>query len=714
MKKIFLVIVFYYSLFITNYSLSQWVWQSPAPQGNNLYKTTFINKNTGWMAGGYGTLLKTTNSGVNWIIVCTGSDKNFADVKFIDEYTGYTGGGNYEQSFYILKTTNGGINWITKFEGTQNDFEELFFINSNTGWFMGNKSGDVNVYRTTNGGANWTDLNYTSNIWLRSIVFINEKTGIIAGESGYIAKTTNGGFNWTTVANNRFGVIYSLYFLDNNTGYGSTIFANNVIKTTNGGDNWFDLTCPANISGLYDVKFFNQNTGIATGCGGAIIKTTNSGANWNIITVQPNVSYPCYNSVETKSDYAWIGGSSGEILRSTDYGSSWIKYDTITQTNFNGITFINENTGFVVGGDYTILKTTNSGNNWQRRNVNNVKGLMCTYFLNSNTGWAAGGGIIKTTDGGSNWATQIDISPTFYIRSIIFVNENTGIAAGGSSPYGGGYILRTTNGGTNWSSNYSDKLSSRNYYSVFFVNNSTGWIVGTCNESSNGIIMKTTDTGLNWIEQNSNVQVFLSSVYFINENTGWIGGDGKILKTTNGGQNWLVNLGGTITLYSIKFFDLNTGYGTGWSSLGKTTNGGLNWTFFPYLQGANTQNAFFINQNTGWIIGYNGAILKTTNGGNVFVKKVSKEIPTSFMLYQNYPNPFNPNTIIRFQIKDLRFVTLKVYDILGKEIITLVNEKQSPGVYEVTFDGSMLPSGVYFYKLSSVDFSEVKKMILIK
>ncbi|MCX6165562.1 MAG: T9SS type A sorting domain-containing protein, partial [Ignavibacteriae bacterium] len=89
-------------------------------------------------------------------------------------------------------------------------------------------------------------------------------------------------------------------------------------------------------------------------------------------------------------------------------------------------------------------------------------------------------------------------------------------------------------------------------------------------------------------------------------------------------------------------------------------------------------------------------------------------IVSDFKLYQNYPNPFNPYSVIRFQIKDLKFVTLKVFDVLGKEVATLVNEKLNAGEYEVTFDGSDIPSGIYFYKLVSGDFSVVKKMVLIK
>lgn len=97
------------------------------------------------------------------------------------------------------------------------------------------------------------------------------------------------------------------------------------------------------------------------------------------------------------------------------------------------------------------------------------------------------------------------------------------------------------------------------------------------------------------------------------------------------------------------------------------------------------------------------------------IRKISENIPENYKLFQNYPNPFNPSTVIRFQIRDTKLITLKVFDLLGKEISILLNEKMKPGEYEVTFDGSNLPSGVYYYSLYLNDIPiEVKKMILIK
>ncbi len=89
-------------------------------------------------------------------------------------------------------------------------------------------------------------------------------------------------------------------------------------------------------------------------------------------------------------------------------------------------------------------------------------------------------------------------------------------------------------------------------------------------------------------------------------------------------------------------------------------------------------------------------------------------IPTEFALYQNYPNPFNPNTKIRYQLPQESEVIIKIYDILGSEVITLLNEKKEPGVYEVDFNASQLSSGTYIYRLVAGSFVVTRKMLLMK
>ncbi|MBK6506871.1 MAG: T9SS type A sorting domain-containing protein [Ignavibacteria bacterium] len=96
------------------------------------------------------------------------------------------------------------------------------------------------------------------------------------------------------------------------------------------------------------------------------------------------------------------------------------------------------------------------------------------------------------------------------------------------------------------------------------------------------------------------------------------------------------------------------------------------------------------------------------------IKHISSIVPSSFALEQNFPNPFNPKTNINYQLRITNLVKLTVYDVLGHEVATLVNEKQSAGTYQVEFDGSGFASGVYFYKIVTEGFTDVKRMMLVK
>ena len=136
-------------------------------------------------------------------------------------------------------------------------------------------------------------------------------------------------------------------------------------------------------------------------------------------------------------------------------------------------------------------------------------------------------------------------------------------------------------------------------------------------------------------------------------------------------------------------------------------------TIFPLLNpggGAYYQGSFAGGTDV-FILGFDSSGI---GGGLVNINALSTSFPDDYKLYQNYPNPFNPTTNVRFDIRESSQTKLIVYNILGKEIATLVNEKLNAGSYEVSWDGAGYPSGIYFYKLVTDEFSDVKKMVLVK
>jgi hypothetical protein len=160
----------------------------------------------------------------------------------------------------------------------------------------------------------------------------------------------------------------------------------------------------------------------------------------------------------------------------------------------------------------------------------------------------------------------------------------------------------------------------------------------------------------------------------------------------------------------------------GWAGCGLNrvlaTKDGDNW-FYQYSPSNATYSVNFVESLTGWG-GTSMLVLTTDGGGLVGISSSAEELPKYFELFQNYPNPFNPVTVISYQLIVSSYVKLKVYNINGKEIAELVNQRQSAGEYRSKFDGSGLSSGTYFYKIEVSDeetsgvFSETKKMILIR
>jgi hypothetical protein len=129
----------------------------------------------------------------------------------------------------------------------------------------------------------------------------------------------------------------------------------------------------------------------------------------------------------------------------------------------------------------------------------------------------------------------------------------------------------------------------------------------------------------------------------------------------------------------------------------------------------NQMYSFYFNrQPTTVLFDPNNDIVLKTATLVVGTNNESNITPDKFAVYQNYPNPFNPTTSIKFDIPKNAFVTLKVYDVIGKEVATLINEVRTAGSYNVDWNASFYPSGVYFYKLESKDFTETKRMLLIK
>jgi photosystem II stability/assembly factor-like uncharacterized protein len=302
----------------------------------------------------------------DWFVQTSGTIWHLEFVYFINPNTGWTGCPGL-----ILKTVNGGINWNILNQGSL-EFKRLFFLNENTGWVIyTNINNAWFIGKTTNGGSNW-NIQYTSGLTdLYSMFFLDQNTGWVVGSENIILKTTNSGTNWNSQPKLQLGELAKVQFINQTTGWiGGTGYYSQrgLARTTNGGENWVIVE-----SDIYfrDFSFINENTGWCL-CDdvGLVKKTTNSGVNW---ITQFSVPYPDrYKSIQfVNKDTGWVVGDGGynygyspRITATRNGGQNWIhQWPPIVQSwNFlNTLYFVNQNTGWAVGGRGYIIKTTNGG-----------------------------------------------------------------------------------------------------------------------------------------------------------------------------------------------------------------------------------------------------------------------------------------------------------------------------------------------------------------
>ncbi len=311
MKKLILTAVLIFVFLCNLYPQSGW--QIQTPPASQWYVTVyFINENTGWIAN-HDDLLKTTNKGVNWIVLSNNFAMDVSDIQFMNELTGYVVG----STAGIRKTTNGGLNWIFASCpecNNSDDFMQIQFLDENTGYAIG----DWRIFKSTNAGLNWEPLDISSGVFRGQ--FFNLLTGWFAGQ-GRFTKTTNGGVNWVQNIFFTNSFTTDLFFVNLNTGW-IVSYSGEIFKTTNGGDNW-SLQYKDSTIRFNDIVFTTNNTGWAiaensiSGNNGIVLKTTNAGLNWFSQQV-PGTGY--FEIFMLNSNEGWLAGD--YLLHTTDGGGS--------------------------------------------------------------------------------------------------------------------------------------------------------------------------------------------------------------------------------------------------------------------------------------------------------------------------------------------------------------------------------------------------------
>jgi photosystem II stability/assembly factor-like uncharacterized protein len=328
------------------------------------------------------------------------------------------------------------------------------------------------------------------------------------------------------------------------------------------------------------------------------------------------------------------------------------------------------------------------------------------------------GGVYRSSDNGINWTPVNSGLTSFEIHTIcsnagkVYAGTNTG-------------VYMTQDNGANWIK-ISTSAVGNIIYAVTSYNNK---IIAT---SVNGVHL-TTDGGLTWINITSGISGYIYCLSNFN-NTVYAGSSNNgVFKTTNDGLNWIsINSGlpGGKAVRTV-FCESEKIYAALYNSGGIYYLPSAGNTWIQANNGLTQLTCYTVTVYKNYVYaGTTSGIFRRPRAEFTSIIKIDNNTPDNFRLYQNYPNPFNPTTKIKFDIPPFGKggrglssggVSLKVYDITGREIKTLVNDQLQPGTYEVTFNGSNLSSGIYFYRLEIEDptrrtdnYSDTKKLTILK
>jgi photosystem II stability/assembly factor-like uncharacterized protein len=733
----------------------------------------FPTETVGYIVGEDGLILKTTDSGDTWDKLINAFSNNLHQVKFRDSENGWAIG----EKGLILHTSNGGNTWNQQISDSQGDLYGIHIFDGQKVWIAGD---DSTLLVTENDGLNWqmieTDYydDYKLTYHYKDIYFADDSSGWACGEQyyvefgmsyGLIAYTFNGGKNWYKKDVRSFNyddlVIYDtegmkslqqIYFKDDlTTGVCLTSGENDdlgnlPLNTLNGGRNWRGYIEGANEDTHFRgrFQFLTDSCVINTGSNGDIRFSDDNGRNWyynhpekrfwsdfkigpentlHVLQRKPiartnETEFECKHLISKDKGISWqevvstihyLDGSEEEIhtvFNDAMINLGWTtlttdeRLFTIHQRNKNDTTcsiLFSDDMGITYQelhkGDHSLMLV------WLPQNLHFLTPDTLIYTeieFGSQTFYCKtsyNGGVTVTRnffDDAWNNLTSSIWRPA-YINDSFYFNSQTGFVVGDD-----GNIVKTEDAGQSWENIYSGVVEE--LWDIEFIDRETGFVVGDF-----GRILKTEDGGVRWRKTNSGTQEDIYSIAFLNESEGWVGTESGMRYTKDGGETWqgvpLRYQHGTI--HNIIFDNDDIGYAY---TLSSDINS--HWEMSKYF--TEYSGSYVLLQRM------------TDHSTSIHDHERPYQPKTDHIrLYPNYPNPFNSSTRIDYYLPAAGDVMIKIFNISGQLVRTLVSQTKASGHHSVIWDGqsdkgSFISSGIYIYQLQSNNQIKNHKLLLLK
>jgi Secretion system C-terminal sorting domain len=721
MKPSFRFFLFASCLFaLADAAHSQWI-QTNGPMDIriNCFAVSPTNgtSNPNIFAGTNSGIYLSTNDGTNWTAMNNGLNYQVINSLLISGaniYAGTYGG--------VFLSTNNGSTWSNI--GLTNEAVSSLAIND-TNIFVGTWSGGI--FLSTNNGASWqADTTGLNDYWINALAVSG--TNIFAGSSSGVFLSTNNGVNWTAVNNGlTYNVGSSTYTCsstclavnDTNIFAGTT---NGLYLSTNNGTSWNAVNTGLNDNNKYVQSFVvSENKIFACTANfyfiilgqisywqdGGVYLSTNNGLSW---------SKQMSNSIRTlavSGNDILAGGTDGGVFLSKDDGSNWsVINNGFPQANVTALAISGTN---IFAGTYTngINLSTNNGTSWAAItdyypsfyptgfSVTAMATLDSSVFVSvyqtSNSVNHAGA---HSTNNGARW-----IGEDPYVQS--YASSDTGLY--GVLSWGGGGLFHRNNYDSTWMRvPAAQNIMLRNCIAASGSNLLLG---------SDGVYLST-DYGASWSliglsdQYVSSIAISGTRIYAATNTDNTTPLTYSVYMSPDMGESWQIDTTGltqnTINAFAVVGTNVFAG-GTGvyLSAVdGKSwTNTGLQNMSVNSLTESKT-NLYAGTTSGVWTIPLSELITD--------VKAKQNNFPTDYSLYQNYPNPFNPSTNISFNLPSKSFVKLKIFDLLGREVATIVSEEMSAGNHTRQWNAANMSSGVYFCRLEAGSFSQTKKLVLLR
>ena len=517
---------------------------------------------------------------------------------------------------------------------------------------------------------------------------------------------------------------------------------------------WTQVSTLPNQPAINSIAVADQNTIWAVCDAGKVYLSEDGGMTWAL----RNTGLPTgnlYGVTAVDNMNCWIGTGTGAIYRTTDGGSSWTQQIAVSGSFINGIHMFDMNNGVFTGDPtgngvpYQNRYTTDGGTTWTLApnspiGTNEFGVINAWDWIDQNTFWIGSANTVANATTAKIFYTTTGFAGTWDFTSVPGVGGSQGLyyqaiaftdAMHGMAGSNGSNIMKTSDGGVTWqTTNLPAGMTLFAAINFCGIKDGSKTIRLVLNDGSNLYhIYKTEDYGTTYEEEaipSSATTNGVQHLVFLNDNLGYAGGgSGVFLKYVG------------VVPVELTSFTANALSGKivlNWNTATETNNRGFeierriingdnegSWSFVGFKQGSGTtaeprQYSFTddISSIRATAIAYRLKQVdfdgRSDYSDEVLVRDL---VPVQYNLSQNFPNPFNPSTVIDYAIPENSFVSLKVYNSLGQEVSTLVNENRQAGQYHVNFDASGLPSGVYYYILragNNNEFVKTNKMILLK